>query len=70
MHRDVSWYSYVTSGTDHVSWSVMGGTGKYAGATGGGTGTVVSRRSDGVSWTVQSKGTLITKWSNDTVGVR
>jgi len=58
---DVSWYSYVTAGADHVNWTVMGGTGKYAGATGSGTGTVVSRRSDGASFTIESKGTLVTK---------
>jgi hypothetical protein len=58
---DVGWISYTTTAADQISWTVMGGTGKYAGATGSGTTTVVSRRSDGASWTGKGKGTLTTK---------
>lgn len=57
---DVLWVSYLNqngSGT----WTVMGGTGEYLGATGGGTSTPGSQRGDGQAWTSTSTGTLTTK---------
>ena len=45
---DVVWVSVTQTTTDQpVTWTVLGGVGKYAGATGGGTSKVTSRRSDG-----------------------
>jgi hypothetical protein len=44
-----------------LQWAVMGGTGRWAGATGGGTSTQESVRSDGRSWTSKAKGTITTR---------
>ena len=42
------------------TWTVIGGTGQYEGATGGGTTTMVSSRGDGRAWTSRSEGTIVT----------
>jgi hypothetical protein len=43
------------------TWTVMGGTGRYAGATGGGSCKNDSMRSDGFAWTASCKGSIVTK---------
>ncbi len=58
---DVLWVSYVLHGAEPSTWTVMGGTGQYAGATGSGTTTAVSQRGDGQAWTTKSTGTLTTQ---------
>jgi len=59
---DILWVSFTGTGEGKPGgWAVIGGTGRYAGATGGGTTTTVSRRSDGYAWTSKSTGTLTTK---------
>ena len=58
---DALWVSYVLHGADPGTWTVMGGTGQYAGASGSGTTTVVSQRGDGEAWTSKSTGKLTTK---------
>lgn len=59
---DVWWVSYVVHGDGRpTTWSVIGGSGKYLDATGGGTHGVVSQRGDGRAWTAQSTGTLTTE---------
>jgi hypothetical protein len=56
---DAWWTSYrVHADGRPTEWSVMGGNGKYADATGEGTHRVVSERGDGQAWTAQSSGTL------------
>jgi hypothetical protein len=53
-----------TTGTTNdqpVTWTVLGGTGKYAGATGGGTSKMTSMRSDGYAATFKASGTITTK---------
>ncbi len=44
-----------------LSWTVLGGTGKYVGATGGGTSKMTSMRSDGYAATFKASGTVTTK---------
>lgn len=60
---DMLYVSYVLGGAQDqpATWTVMGGTGSYAGATGGGTSVNVSQRGDGRAWTTQSTGTIVTK---------
>ena len=58
---NVLWVSYVLHGAEPSTWTVMGGTGQYEGASGSGTTTVVSQRGDGQAWTSKSTGTLTTK---------
>jgi hypothetical protein len=60
---DMLYVSYVLgNGEDQpATWTVMGGTGAYAGATGGGTTSTVSQRGDGRAWTSSSQGTITTK---------
>ena len=59
---DMLYVSYVLSGQDEPgNWTVMGGTGEYEGATGGGTTTMISQRGDGRAWTTQSEGSITTK---------
>jgi hypothetical protein len=41
-------------------WGVIGGTGAWAGATGGGTTEPVSQNPDGYAWVNRSKGTITT----------
>jgi hypothetical protein len=55
---DMLFVSFMTGADDNSTWAVMGGTGAYAGATGGGTSTTVSRRGDGMAWTSTSAGTI------------
>ena len=43
-----------------VTWTVMGGSGAYEGATGSGTSTITSRRGDGQAWTSRAKGSITT----------
>jgi hypothetical protein len=43
------------------TWGVIGGTGEYAGATGGGTTTQVSQGADGRSFINKSMGEIVTK---------
>jgi hypothetical protein len=58
---DVLWVSYFVSDPQRSQWTVIGGTGRYAGATGAGTAKLASERSDGYAWTLTSTGTLTTK---------
>jgi hypothetical protein len=58
---DVLWVSFIGGGPGSgVTWTVMGGTGQYEGATGGGTSQMVSQRADGESWASKSTGTITT----------
>jgi hypothetical protein len=58
---NVIWVSYVLHGAEPSTWTVMGGTGQYEGASGSGTTMVVSQRADGQAWTSKDTGTLTTK---------
>jgi len=59
---DTLWLSFfVPSPRADGTWTVIGGTGRYDGASGGGTSTVASQRGDGYAWTLKSSGTLATK---------
>lgn len=60
---DMLYVSYVLGSGEGeaATWTVMGGTGAYAGASGGGTSTNVSQRGDGRAWTSTSTGTITTK---------
>lgn len=58
---NVLWVSYVLHGDEPSTWTVMGGTGQYEGASGSGTTMVVSQRADGQAWTSKDTGTLTTK---------
>jgi hypothetical protein len=61
---DMLYISYMLSGQGEdqsATWTVMGGTGEYDGATGSGTSENVSWRGDGRAWTTKSTGTLTTK---------
>ena len=55
---DMLYVSFMTGADDASAWTIMGGTGGYAGATGSGTSTTVSRRGDGMAWTSTSEGTI------------
>jgi hypothetical protein len=57
---DVLWVSFLGTPAEGVSWTVMGGTGQWAGATGGGTSEMVSQRADGEAWASKSTGTITT----------
>ena len=57
---DTLWVSFLGTPAEGISWTVMGGTGQWAGATGGGTSQMVSQRADGESWTSTSTGTITT----------
>ncbi len=57
---DVLWISYINQG-ETGTWTVIGGTGQYMGATGGGTNAGGSQRGDGQAWTFESEGKLTTK---------
>jgi len=57
---DILWVSFLGTPADGIGWSVMGGTGQWAGATGGGTSEQVSQRADGEAWTTRSTGTITT----------
>lgn len=59
---DLLWVSFHADGSGEAStWTVIGGTGEWEGATGGGTTELVSMRGDGRSWTATSKGKIKTK---------
>jgi hypothetical protein len=58
---DRLWVSYLNKPGQAGQWTVIGGTGRFEGATGSGSGEMVSQRGDGMSWTNQSKGTITTK---------
>jgi hypothetical protein len=59
---DILWISIIGTTNDQpLTWAVLGGTGKYAGATGGGTSKMVSQRGDGYSGTYKATGTVTTK---------
>jgi hypothetical protein len=58
---DRLWVSYLNKPGQPGNWWVIGGTGRFDGATGSGSGSLVSQRGDGRSWTSQSKGTITTK---------
>jgi hypothetical protein len=59
---DMLWVSYLNGTMDQPNtWAVMGGTGRFAGATGGGSCKVDSQRSDGYSITSSCTGKLTTK---------
>jgi hypothetical protein len=59
---DVVWLSVMTDGPDDAGdWTILGGTGKYRGATGGGSCKLASRRSDGSSWTTTCTGEITTR---------
>jgi len=59
---DILWVSFMGNGEGKPgSWAVIGGTGRWEGATGGGKTDMVSQRSDGYAWTSKSTGTLTTK---------
>jgi hypothetical protein len=59
---DVLFQYYMTKPGQPGKWTLMGGTGRFEGATGSGTTTVTSRRSDnGAAWTQQTKGTITLK---------
>ncbi len=59
---DVAWVSVAQTTVDQpVTWTVIGGTGKYAGATGGGMSKVVSTRGDGYASTYEISGKIVTK---------
>ena len=59
---DVLWLSFTGTTNDQPgTWTVMGGLGKYVGATGGGTFKTTSMRSDGFALTQTGTGTVTTK---------
>jgi hypothetical protein len=59
---DVVWLAFLTtSPEDAGTWTALGGTGRYAGATGGGSCRMLSRRSDGLAYTTTCTGTLTTR---------
>ena len=57
---DVLWVSFLGTPEEGLTWSVMGGTGQWAGATGGGTSEMVSMRADGEAWTSKATGKITT----------
>jgi hypothetical protein len=58
---DVLWLSFFNPGPEKSTWTVIGGTGQYEGATGSGTSSVSSQRGDGYASTFKSSGTITTK---------
>jgi len=58
---DVLWSTAVGDNADTGTFTWAGGTGKYTGATGGGTTTTTSTRSDGRATKFKNVGTLTTK---------
>jgi hypothetical protein len=57
---DVLWVSYKINGGGAANWNVIGGTGEYEGATGGGTSQIVSQGGDGRSWVSKITGSITT----------
>ena len=59
---DMLYLSYVMGAEDEpASWTVMGGTGAYEGATGSGTSITTSLRGDGRAWTSRAQGSITTQ---------
>ncbi|MBW7469775.1 hypothetical protein [Marinobacter sp. F4218] len=59
---DMLYLSYLLGEEEQpATWTVMGGTGEYEGATGSGTSTITSRRGDGRAWTSRAQGSITTK---------
>lgn len=59
---DMLYVSYLLGSEEEpATWTVMGGTGGYEGATGSGTSTMTSRRGDGQAWTSRAQGSITTK---------
>jgi hypothetical protein len=59
---DAYWASFSSkAGQTTWTWTVLGGTGHYDGATGGGTTTQGSLRGDGLAWIVKNEGSITTK---------
>ena len=59
---DMIWISYLGNPqSGENKYTVIGGTGAYEGATGGGVNQVVSQRADGRTWTSKAEGTLTTR---------
>lgn len=58
---DLLWISFIGNAQQGKnSFTVIGGTGEYEGATGGGTNQTVSQRGDGRSWTSKAEGKITT----------
>jgi hypothetical protein len=57
---DVLWVWYKVEGGGSNSWGVIGGTGEYEGATGGGSSSIVSLGGDGRSWVSKITGSITT----------
>ena len=57
---DVLWIWYKINGAEPTTWGVIGGTGEYEGATGGGTSSIVSQGGDGRSWVSKATGSVTT----------
>ena len=57
---DALWIWFRNEADKPTTWGVIGGTGQYAGATGGGTSTMVSQGGDGRSWVAKATGTVKT----------
>lgn len=58
---DLLWISYLGTQGGENTYTVIGGTGQYEGATGGGVNRIVSQRGDGRSWTSKAEGTITTR---------
>jgi hypothetical protein len=58
---DLMWISITGTKAEVSEFTILGGTGKFAGASGGGTTTVTSMRGDGLVNTFKNVGTLTTK---------
>jgi hypothetical protein len=59
---DMLWLAFLNGTADQPNaWTVLGGTGEYAGATGGGSCSWDSERADGAAATSTCTGTINTK---------
>jgi hypothetical protein len=58
---DIMWISIAGKSAEASEFTILGGTGRFAGATGSGTTRVVSARGDGRENTFKNVGTLTTK---------
>jgi hypothetical protein len=58
---DLMWISITGKSAEASEFTILGGTGKFAGATGGGTSKVISTDRDGRENTFKNIGTLTTK---------
>ena len=58
---DLVWISYLGDAqSGENTYTVIGGTGQYEGATGGGVNRIVSARGDGRTWTSKAEGKITT----------